>query len=51
MPLSQQYVSGTTATGAALAPGGALFRVWAPRANAVYLLGTLGGVDLTAAWR
>src|SRR5579864_9150687 len=28
--------------GASLCPGGATFRAWAPRANAVYLNGTFG---------
>jgi 1,4-alpha-glucan branching enzyme len=44
MALSQQYVSGATPPGASLAPGGAVFRVWAPRASALLLLGRLGGV-------
>ena len=44
MALSQQYVSAATPPGASLAPGGAVFRVWAPRASAVLLLGRLGGV-------
>jgi 1,4-alpha-glucan branching enzyme len=48
--LSQQNISASTPTGANLADGGATFRVWAPRATAVYLLGTFGGTtyaDLT----
>jgi 1,4-alpha-glucan branching enzyme len=41
--LSQQNISASTPTGANLADGGATFRVWAPRATAVYVLGTFGG--------
>ena len=48
--LSQQNLSAATPQGATLFPGGATYRVWAPRATAVYLHGTFGGVtysDLT----
>ena len=38
--LSQQNISATTPTGATLVLGGATFRVWAPRATAVYLNGS-----------
>jgi hypothetical protein len=41
--LSQQYISDATPTGAALVPGGATFRVWAPRAVGLYLNGVFGG--------
>jgi 1,4-alpha-glucan branching enzyme len=41
--LSQQNISPTTPTGANLLADGATFRVWAPRATAVYLNGTFGG--------
>jgi 1,4-alpha-glucan branching enzyme len=41
--LSQQNISPTTPTGANLTADGATFRVWAPRAIAVYLNGTFGG--------
>jgi 1,4-alpha-glucan branching enzyme len=41
--LSQHNVSATTAAGATLLPGGATFRVWAPRAAAVYLNGSFAG--------
>jgi 1,4-alpha-glucan branching enzyme len=41
--LSQDNVSPATPTGANLLPGGASFRVWAPRASAVYLNGIFGG--------
>jgi 1,4-alpha-glucan branching enzyme len=41
--LSQQNISPTTPTGATLVADGATFRVWAPRATAVYLNGTFGG--------
>lgn len=40
--LSQQYVSCVMASGANLVADGATFRVWAPRAQAVYLHGTFG---------
>jgi 1,4-alpha-glucan branching enzyme len=43
--LSQQNISVATPTGGNLAPGGATFRVWAPRATAVYLNGRFAGVD------
>jgi len=42
--LSQQNISATTPTGTKLLAGGATFRVWAPRAKAVYLNGNFGGV-------
>lgn len=41
--LSQDNISIPTPTGAKILPGGATFRVWAPRATAVYLNGTFGG--------
>lgn len=41
--LSQENISATTATGATLVAGGATFRVWAPRATAVYLNGSFAG--------
>lgn len=41
--LSQQNISAATPSGATLVEGGATFRVWAPRATAVYLNGTFGG--------
>jgi 1,4-alpha-glucan branching enzyme len=41
--LSQENVSTTTPTGATLLADGASFRVWAPRATAVYLNGTFAG--------
>jgi 1,4-alpha-glucan branching enzyme len=41
--LSQQNISANTPMGAILIGGGATFRVWAPRATAVYLNGTFGG--------
>ena len=40
--LSQECISDATPTGAGLVPGGATFRVWAPRAAAVYLNGIFG---------
>jgi len=41
--LSQDGITANTPLGAALAPGGAAFRVWAPLAEAVYLNGVFGG--------
>jgi 1,4-alpha-glucan branching enzyme len=41
--LSQQNLSAATPTGAMLVAGGATFRVWAPRATAVYLNGRFAG--------
>jgi 1,4-alpha-glucan branching enzyme len=40
MPASQQHISSTTSMGATLtADGGATFRVWAPEAKQVWVLG------------
>ena len=45
--ISQQNVTADTSMGANLVPsGGATFRVWAPRATAVYLNGVFGSVTL-----
>ena len=41
--LSQENISAATPTGTTILPAGATFRVWAPRATAVYLNGTFGG--------
>jgi 1,4-alpha-glucan branching enzyme len=41
--ITQQSISASTPMGGTLVPGGATFRVWAPRATAVYLNGTFGG--------
>ena len=41
--LSQQNISASTRLGANLAGSGATFRLWAPRASAVYLHGTFKG--------
>ena len=41
--LSQDAISADTPLGAALVPGGATFKVWAPLASAVYLNGALAG--------
>jgi 1,4-alpha-glucan branching enzyme len=41
--ITQQNISASTPMGGTLVPGGATFRVWAPRATAVYLNGTFGG--------
>jgi 1,4-alpha-glucan branching enzyme len=41
--LSQDNISPATLTGTQILPDGACFRVWAPRATAVYLNGTFGG--------
>jgi 1,4-alpha-glucan branching enzyme len=43
--ISQFNISPNTPMGANLVPGGATFRVWAPRAKAIYLNGTFGGVE------
>lgn len=40
--LAQDHIDAATPTGARLVPGGATFRVWAPRATAVYLNGSFG---------
>src|SRR5580700_5707583 len=46
--ISQQNISAATPMGATLlAAGGVTFRVWAPRALAVYLNGVFGGTPLT----
>jgi 1,4-alpha-glucan branching enzyme len=42
--ISQLNISASTPMGANLCPGGATFRVWAPRAKAVYLNGTFSGI-------
>jgi len=42
--ISQAHITADTPMGATLVHGGATFRVWAPRALAVYLNGTFGGV-------
>jgi 1,4-alpha-glucan branching enzyme len=41
--LSQQNISSSTPLGATLVSNGGTFRVWAPRASAVYLHGTFNG--------
>ncbi len=41
--LSQAHISPQTPTGATLEADGATFKVWAPRAQAVYLHGVFGG--------
>jgi 1,4-alpha-glucan branching enzyme len=41
--LPQDAISADTPLGAALVPGGATFKVWAPLASAVYLNGAFGG--------
>jgi 1,4-alpha-glucan branching enzyme len=42
--LSQQNIDASTPSGGVIIPGGATFRVYAPRANSVYLNGIFGGV-------
>ena len=42
--LSQQNITPNTPTGTSLTSGGATFKVWAPRATAVYLHGRFAGV-------
>lgn len=46
--LAQDNIDATTPTGASLLPNGATFRVWAPRASAVYLNGSFGGATYDA---
>ncbi|HVB67779.1 MAG TPA: alpha amylase C-terminal domain-containing protein [Acetobacteraceae bacterium] len=41
--ISQENISAATPTGTRILPDGASFRVWAPRATAVYLNGSFGG--------
>jgi 1,4-alpha-glucan branching enzyme len=43
MPLSQQYLTTKIPMGANLRPEGATFRVWAPKAQGVHLLGNFQG--------
>jgi 1,4-alpha-glucan branching enzyme len=43
--LSQHQITAATPTGACLVPGGATFKIWAPRALAVYLNGRFGGTS------
>jgi 1,4-alpha-glucan branching enzyme len=45
--ISQSNILPTTPMGASLVNGGATFRAWAPRATAVYVNGTFGGVRKT----
>jgi 1,4-alpha-glucan branching enzyme len=45
MPLSQQHIDADTPMGATLVAGGATFRVWAPEAEAVHVLGCFDGED------
>ncbi len=39
MPASQTHIDARTPMGSALITNGATFRVWAPRATAVYIVG------------
>jgi len=48
MPLSQENVTTLTPMGANLVAGGATFRVWAPRADRVHLIGEFGGTERLA---
>src|SRR4051812_3618876 len=43
MPASQQHIAPSTPMGANLAADGATFRLWAPRANEVYICGDFNG--------
>jgi 1,4-alpha-glucan branching enzyme len=45
MPVTQQHVSSTLPMGANLTGSGATFRVWAPRARSVHVVGRFGGAD------
>ncbi len=42
--ISQDHISASAPRGTQILAEGAVFRVWAPRANAVYLTGIFGGV-------
>jgi 1,4-alpha-glucan branching enzyme len=46
--ISQLHIDGNTPYGARLLADGATFRVWAPRATAVYLNGSFGGLTYPA---
>jgi 1,4-alpha-glucan branching enzyme len=43
MPASQLHITVDTPMGATLVPGGATFRVWAPHAHAVHVVGSFNG--------
>jgi 1,4-alpha-glucan branching enzyme len=45
MPLRQDHISSTTPMGATPIAGGTTFRVWAPTASSVHVVGRFGGVD------
>jgi 1,4-alpha-glucan branching enzyme len=46
--LAQDNINAATPTGSCVRPDGATFRVWAPRASAVYLNGNFGGATYDA---
>jgi 1,4-alpha-glucan branching enzyme len=46
MKVTQDHITSNTKMGASLVASGATFRVWAPRAQAVYLNGRFGTTDL-----
>src|SRR4249920_3489706 len=43
MPVSQEHITSATPMGATVIPGGATFRVWAPRADRVHIRGDFNG--------
>jgi 1,4-alpha-glucan branching enzyme len=45
MAVTQRHISASTRMGANLVGPGATFRVWAPRARSVHVVGSLAGVD------
>ena len=45
--IAQDHITANTPMGATLVDGGAIFRVWAPRALQVYLQGTFAGTHRT----
>ena len=49
--LPQTNVMPTTPMGGTLVPGGATFRLWAPRATAVYLMGAFNAWTIDPAWQ
>ena len=49
--LSQTNIMATTPMGGTLVPGGATFRLSAPRATAVYLMGAFNAWTIDPAWQ
>src|ERR1700710_606329 len=51
MPASQDHITPDTPPGAQLVPGGATFKVWAPAAEAVYVVWRQPGDPVSGAQR